>query len=175
MKITFQSPHFEEHKISDEDLIRLEPYGLSINMDPGRPMLILKDESGRHALPVCLTPLEAGVAVQQANLQDISATPHRVAEMLLESLHIKIEKCVFVGLKDHHQYMRLFLEGHPSQGSLRVKAEEAMSLCLHLKVPIYATKRFMSKSRRMNAEMQGLAKGLAAHPGLMMRTHEYLN
>lgn len=174
MKVVFQAPHFEEHKISDEDLIRLEPYGLSLNLDPSRPLLLLRDETGQHTLPVFLTPIEAGVTIQQANQQVLPTTPHRVTEMLLESLNIKIEKCVFVAIKDHHQYMRLYLDGHPTQGSLKVKAEEAMSLCLHLGVPLYATKRFMNKSRMMSAELEGLSKGLQLNPAVLMKTHEYL-
>jgi hypothetical protein len=174
MKVIFDSPHFEEHKISEADLIRLEPYGFSLNLDPSRPMLILRDESGNHTLPVFLTPIEAGVTIQQSNNQAVPTTPHRVMELLLQSLNIKIEKCVFVAIKDHHQFVRLYFDGHPTQGSVKVKAEEAMSLCLHLEVPIYATKKFMSKSRTMSAEMEGLSRGLQLTQSALMKTHEYL-
>jgi bifunctional DNase/RNase len=174
MKLVFQPANFEEHKISDKDLIRLHAYGLSLSQDPARPMLILRDESGRHNLPVLLTPIEAGVTIQQSNQQWMPTTPHRVTEALLESLNIKIEKAVFVALRDHHQYMRLYLDGHPSMGSMKVKAEEAMSLCLHLDVPIFATTKFMNKSRSMSAEIEGLTQGLALNPAVLMKTHQYL-
>ena len=175
MRIAFQSPHFEEHKISDENLIRLDAYGMSMNWDPSRPCLLLRDETGEHTLPVFLTPLEAGLAIQQSNQEVVATTPHRVLEMLLDSLKIRIEKCVFVAIENHHQYVRLFLEGHPSHGSLKVKAEEAMSLCLQLQVPIYATVKFMSKSKRMNAELEEMAQGISLHPAMLMKTHDYLN
>lgn len=174
MKVVFQSQHFEEHKISDDDLIRLFPYGLSLNQDPSRPMLILRDEKSQHTLPVFVSQIEAGVALQQSNLQTSPTTPHKVTELLLESLHIKIEKCVFTAIKDHHQYVRLFFDGHPRNGSLKVKAEEAMSLCLHLNVPIFATKKFMNRSRVMSAELEGLTQGLKLNPAILMKTHEYL-
>ncbi len=174
MKIVFQSQHFEEHKISDENLIRLFPYGFSLNQDPTRPMLLLKDESEKHSLPVFLTPIEAAVSLQQSNQNSVPTTPHKVTQILLESLQIRIEKAVFVAIKDHHQYMRLFLEGHPTQGSIKVKAQEAMSLCLSLDVPIYATTKFMNKSRVMSAELDGLSEGLQLNPAVLMKTHEYL-
>jgi bifunctional DNase/RNase len=175
MKVVFQSSHFEEHKISDENLIRLEVYGISLNHDPARPLLLLKDESQAHVLPVYLTPIEAGVTIQQSNQQMLPTTPHRVTELLLESLHMKIERCVFVELKERHQYVRLFFDGHPNQGSLKVRADEAMSLCLHLKIPIYATVKFMNKSRMMSAELEGIAQGLKITPTTLMKNHEYLN
>lgn len=178
MKLVFESLQFEEHKISEKDLIRLYPHGVSLNQDPSRPILILRSEAPKkggaeYTLAVNLSPIETGVLIQQSSPNSQSST-HRVTELLLESLKIKIEKCVFVALKDNHQYMRLHLDGHPTHGSLKVKAEEAMSLCLHLEVPIYATKKFINKSRVMNAEMDGLSQGLMMNPGVLNKTHEYL-
>ena len=153
----FSSVYFEENRLVPEKLIQLRPYGISLNHDPTRPVMILKDETGRHTMPVAINPLEAGVALQQANPSAMLTTPHRVTEKLLESLKIKIEKAIFVEIKDHHQYMRLFFDGHPSQGSLKVRAEEAMSLCLHLGVGLWATVEFIEKSRHMSMELDGIS------------------
>lgn len=174
MKLIFQSEHFEEHKISEENLIRLFPYGITLTQVPGRPILLLKDEDGVHTLPVAINQLEAGVALQQSQIANLPTSPHNVTKVLLESLNIKIEKCVFVEIKGHHQYVRLSIEGHPTYGSLKFKADDVMSLCLHLNVPIYATKKIMKKSQTMSAELEGLAKGIEINPSVMMRTHEYL-
>ena len=174
MKLIFQSEHFEEHKISKEKLIRLFPYGITLEQVPGRPILLLKDESGQNTLPVAITQLEAGVAVQQGKNSGGFTGPHHVTKVFLESLNIKIEKCVFVEIKAHHQYVRLTIDGHPNYGSLKFKADEVMSLCLFLNVPIFATKKIMQKSQSMSAELEGLAKGLQLNPNVMIRTHEYL-
>lgn len=174
MKLIFQSEHFEEHKISQENLIRLFPYGITLMQVPGRPILLLKDEKGQHTFPVAINQLEAGVAVQQSQKNQPAHSPHNVTKILLQSLNIKIEKCVFVEIKGHHQYVRLTIDGHPQYGSLKFKADEVMSLCLHLDVPIFATKKIMKKSQTMSAELEGLAKGLELNPAVMIRTHEYL-
>jgi hypothetical protein len=173
MKWTFESTQFEEHKLLDSDLIRLKPYGLSLNQDPARPILILKDDSGQHSLTVTLTPVETGVVVQQSNPGAMSSC-HKPTELLLKSLNIKILKCVFVSLKDHHQYVRLYLDGHPTHGSLKMKAIEALSLCLYLDVPIFATAKYMAKSRVLNVEMGTVPEGLLASANLLTKTHEYL-
>lgn len=169
----FSSEHFEEHKNSDEDLIKLIPFGISLTQDPQRPVLLLKAEKGDHTLPVALTPLEAGVTITQSNKKQ-KATPHRVTEMLLVSLKMKIEKAIFVEIKNHHQYVRLYFENHPHVGTLKVRADEAMSLCLHLGTELYATPAFMAKSKVMNADAEGIFKGLAQNPGVFARNHEYL-
>ena len=170
----FSSVYFEENRLIPENLIRLKPYGISLNHDPARPVMILKDETGKYTMPVAVNPLEAGVALQQSNPNVMLTTPHRVTEKLLESLNIKIEKAIFVEIKDHHQYLRLFFEGHPNQGSLKVRAEEAMSLCLHLGVSFWATTEFIEKSRHMSMELDGISAGLQMHAAVLTKTHQYL-
>jgi bifunctional DNase/RNase len=174
MKLIFQSEHLEEHKISEKNLIRLYPYGITLTQIPGRPILLLKDEAGENTLPVAINQLEAGVAVQQSQNSVAVSSPHHVTKVILESLNIKIEKCVFVEIKSQHQYVRLTIDGHPKYGSLKFKADEVMSLCLHLNIPIYATQKLMKKSQTMSAELEGIAQGIELNPAVMMRTHEYL-
>lgn len=174
MKIIFDTQEFVEHKNCEADLIRLVVHGVSIHHDPSRPILILKDKNNEHTLAVGLTPIETGVLIQQSS-HGVISTPHKFTQNLLESLNIKIEKAVFESIKDHNLYVRLYLEGHPSQGSIKVKAEEAMSLCLQLEVPMYASKRYIQKSRVMSAQAEGLSQGLALNPAVLARNHEYLN
>ncbi len=174
MKIIFETQEFVEHKISEENLIQLKVFGVSLHQQPDRPVLILKDETGEHALPVSLSPIETGVLVQQSHKGSVS-NPHRFAQLMLESMGIKIEKAVFESLKDHQQYVRLFLDGHPSHGSFQIKAEEAISLCLQLDVPLFATKKYIQKSRVMSAQSEGVLKNIATQPSILQRNHEYLN
>lgn len=173
-EFVFLSEHFEEHKMGDEDLIKLIPYAISLTQDVSRPTLLMKDEKGEHTLPVALNPMEAGMTLSQVNKAAVPVTPHKVTEALLQSLEIKIERCVFVEIKGHHQYVRLFMDNHPKYGSIKVRADEAMSLCLHLGVEFFATPAFMRRSRVMGAEMEGLTQNLAANPSVLVRTHEYL-
>lgn len=174
MKIVFESQQFEEHNSAEADLLQLFVYGVSIHHDPARPILILKDISNEHTLTIGLTPIETGVLLQQSN-HNIMSTPHKFTQSLLESLNIKIEKAIFESIKDQNMFVRLFLEGHPSQGSIKVKAEEAMSLCFQLEVPMYATKRYIQKTRVLNAQVDDVVNGMKLNPLAAQRNHEYLN
>lgn len=173
-QIVFSDSFAEEQNFSDKDLIRLKPYGLSVSTDFARPFLLLKDADHKYTLPVAVNPLEAGVALSQANKAVAPTTPHRFTELLLETLHIEIEKCVFVELKGHFQFVRLFLKNHPTQDSIKIRADEVMSVCLHLDIPIYATKEYIAKSRVMNAEMDGVSADIKAHPSIIQKNHPYI-
>ncbi len=172
--IVFSAELLEGALFAEKDMIRLRPYGLSVSADFARPFLLLKDEKHTYTLPVAINPLEAGVALTQANKSVAPTTPHRFTEVLLESLHMQIEKCVFVEIKGHFQFVRLFLKNHPTQETLKVRADEAMSLCLHLDIPMYASKEYITKSRVMNAEMDGVSADIKAHPFLIQKNHPYI-
>ncbi|WP_413561495.1 bifunctional nuclease family protein [Bdellovibrio sp. HCB209] len=153
-QIIFAEESEDEETFHQEDLVRLFPYGLSVTGDVSRPFLLLKDEAHVHTLPVAVSPIEAGVTLSQSNKSIAESTPHKFTQLLMESLGIEIRQAVFVEIKGASQYVRLYLSGHPKTNSIKVRADEAMSLCLHLDTPIYATKNYIGRSKVMNAAVE---------------------
>jgi hypothetical protein len=147
-EIEFVHSH-EEKFFHAKDLIQLFPLGLSFAQDLKKPFLLLRDEKNELTLPVALTPLEAGIflAQNQTPLQG----PHGFLERLIKSLGIELRQCVFVQIKSQIQLVRIYFTGHPALNSLDLKADEALSLCVHFKVPNYATREFIKKSSVMKA------------------------
>ncbi len=160
----FSRPQDERVDFEEKDLIELKPYGLSLSNDTARPFLILKDESGLYTLPVGISQIEAGMTLTQSSSTQAQAAPHKFSELLLNSLDIKIDRCVFIEIKGLHQYVRVYMTGHLKYQSLKLKADEAMSLCIYLKIPIFATKDFIQKSKTMTVEVAELSKSLLARP-----------
>lgn len=164
----------ERVDFEDKDLILLKPYGLSLTNDAARPFLILKDETGDCVLPVAINQLEAGATLTQSSHSAIPVSLHTFSEKLLSSLDITIDRCVFVEIKGVHQLVRIYMTKHPIYQSMKFKADEVMSLCIQLKIPIFATKSFITKSKIMSAEIIGLNKDLIENPNLLQRQHTYL-
>lgn len=153
-QIIFADESHDEETFHQEDLVRLFPYGLSVTGEISRPFLLLKDESHAFTLPVAVSPIEAGVALSQSNKSIAESTPHKFTELLMQSLGIEVKQAVFVEIKGANQYVRLYLTGHPKTNSIKVRADEAMSLCLHLDTPIFATKNYIGRSKVMNATVE---------------------
>lgn len=170
----FSKPQDERVDFDEKDLIELMPYGLSLTNDASRPFLILKDKTGEYTLPVGINQLEAGVTLTQSAHSAPPVTLHKFSETLLSSLNIKLERCVFVEIKGVHQYVRVYMENHPMYSSLKFRADEVMSLCIHLKIPIFATKNYILRSKDMSAEVVGIARGLAENPLSLIKPHQYL-
>jgi uncharacterized protein len=172
--IVFQGGPFQLADIKSSDLLRLQPYGIQISADGLRPVLLLRDEKNEHTMPVTLNPLEAGVAITQSNKSIAPTSPHKVTELLLETLKIKFESCIFVEIKGPHLLVDLKLFNHPTHKNLRVRADEAMSLCLHLGTPIFATADFMARTRVMSAQLDGTSKEFMAKTELLTKNHKYM-
>lgn len=170
----FSKPQDERVDFNEKDLIELIPYGLSLSNDASRPFLILKDKAAEYTLPVGINQLEAGVTLTQSAYSALPVTLHNFSEALLNSLDIKLQRCVFVEIKGVHQYVRIYMDGHSSYASLKFRADEVMSLCIHQKIPIFATKSYINRSKLMSAEIVGIAKGLAENPLAFIKPHQYL-
>lgn len=171
--VLFTKPQDEKINFPDSDLVELFPYGLSLSNDAARPFMILKDKLGELSLPVPISQLEAGLTLTQNSPSAVSA-PHAFVEKLLGSLDIKLNRCLFVEIKGVHQYVRLYMENHPQYHSLKFRVDEVLSLCFYLKVPIFATKDFINRSKIMTAEIAGLHQSTQNNPQMMIKSHNYL-
>lgn len=172
--ILFSKPQDENVDFDEKDLVELFPFGLSLTNDSTRPFMILKDKQQEMALPVAINQIEAGVTLTQSANSTIPVSLHRFSESLLDSLNIKLERCIFVEIKGVHQYVRLYMSGHPQYHSMKFRADEVMSLCFHFKVPIFATKNFINRSKVMSAEIVEMAEGLQNNPLFLAKHHNYL-
>ncbi|HEY1078915.1 MAG TPA: hypothetical protein VGE46_02425 [Bdellovibrio sp.] len=173
-QIIFAQQSEEEETFHQQDLVRLFPYALSVTTDAARPLLLFKDEGHQYTLPVAVSAIDAGVALSQSNKMILQSSPHKFTSLLMSSLGIEIKQAVFVEIKGSHQYLRLYMSGHPQVSSLKLRADEAMSLCLYLEVPLFATKNFIGRSRIMSAEIESGAQNLQ-NIGIMDKGTGYLN
>ena len=170
----FAQESTKEETFHQKDLVRLFPYGLSVTTDVTRPLLLLKDESHQHTLPVAVSAIDAGVALSQSNKMSLESSPHKFTAKLMQSLGIEIKQAVFVEIKGSHQFLRLYISGMPKKNSMKLRADEAMSLCLYLDVPIFATTSFIGRSRVMSAENESSAQK-SQNIGLFDKGSGYLN
>ena len=156
------------------DEIELFPYGVTLGADHQRPILILKDESCNITVPVWLSPVEAGIAITQNNVKAAANSPHALSFKVLEDLGITPVKCLLTEVKGHHQYVEVFFKGSRKLKSLVVRADQAVSFCLHAHVQFFCKKSFIEDCRELELEQIGLENHLQGRPGVMKNKHPYL-
>lgn len=172
--VIFSNSQDEQVDFNGDDWVELFPFGLSLSNDALRPFMIFKDKSGDISLPVPINQSEAGATLLQSSAQHAPSGVHQVTSALLESLDIRFERCMFVEIKGVSQYVRLYMQNHPRYQSLKFRAEDVMSLCLHFKVPFFASKKFISGSKVMSAQIIGMAQAVSKNPLVLQNPHNYL-
>lgn len=173
--LLYSSQHDDEETFHERDLILLEPFGINLTDGVHRPFLILKDKTHVHTLPVAINPLEAGIILSQLNKSIPEGSPHTFLQQFLAASHVEVLRAVFVQIKGTHQFVRIYVQGLPGVSSLRVRADEAMSLCVYLKIPIFATLDFISRSKVMSFETEKGMKMMSVVPEFSRKTSYYLN
>lgn len=166
----------EEETFHQNDLIALYPYGVSVAPDLSDTFFFLKNKSQNLTLPVLVNPIEASLILAQLNvsaeLQMVQ--PHSALSTMLKTLGVGFLQCVFVQTKGNKQLVRLYFAGHPTANSIKVYADQAMSLCIAMRVPIFATLNFINQSKVVRVQADGLTKNMIEKQKLLLKSSTYL-
>ena len=155
------------------EVIELEPFGVTGGMDKARPVMLFREKGGESVLPVWMSALDAGIALAQHNNQSIASSPHDIALHALTVLNVQPVSCTFTELKGHMQYAEVKFAGSKKLKIIRERADHAVSFCLQSKVKFYCTREYLEKCREVEAEM-----GQLVHKGkadLRRNRNAYLN
>lgn len=164
--------------VDDGGPVEVKPFGIHVGGDGMRPILLFKDTTGDITVPVRLSSVDAAVTLAQSNPATANGSPHKLAEQLLASLSVRIRRAVLFEIKNTQQYLRLEFENHPSLDALSLRADEGMSFCLHMNVPIFATRHFIREAKTYLQDLQQLqAQSKIGRPDarlLLQKNHGYL-
>lgn len=154
--------------------IEIVPISVTAGMDPARPVMIFKEKKGEERLPVWLSPLDAGIAITQDHVAANASSPHDLSSKVFEQLQLKLEKCFFIEIRGHHQYVELHFSGHPSLKTVSTRADQAISFCLHEGALFYCTKDYMQRCREQDAQLTGLTHKVQGRVDQNRNRHPYL-
>jgi bifunctional DNase/RNase len=166
---------FDVQLSSAEDYMELEPYGVTAAADNSRPVMLFKSIETGDVLPVWLSAIDAGVALSQHQVAAPDSSPHDLTIKVMDSLGVRLDRCVFTEIRGHHQYVELFFSGSRKLRSIVARADQAMSFSLQAKTRFFCTRQYVNDSKILSAEMNGMMKDLKLKPGVARNRHPYLN
>lgn len=156
-------------------MIELEPFGMTAALDRRRPVMLFKEKGGESVLPVWLSPVDAGIALNQRDVQAFAMSPHDVPLKVLESLGVSVKSCRFCEVRGHQQYVELSFTGSRRLKPMRFRADHAVSFCLQAGVQFYCTREYLETCREIDAGLERLQTTLNQKPGARRNRHPYLN
>lgn len=142
----------------EKEWVELFPVAVTMSAGKDRPILILQDKDKLYSMPVWLGPLDAAVAMSQANPESLESSPHKSSLLIFKSLNVKITHCTFKELIGPFQYVELGFTVDGAPKTVKCRADESMSLCLLSNAKFYCPVDLIKQSREiqvnpMSAEM----------------------
>ncbi len=155
--------------------LELEPFGMAAGMDRTRPVMLFKEKGGEAVLPVWLSPVDAGIALTQHNVQAFAMSPHDVTLSILKTLGVGVESCRFAEVKGHQQYVEIKFSGSRKIKELKARADHAISFCLQARAKFYCTREYLEQCREIDAEVGMMEKTMIRPMDARRNGHPYLN
>lgn len=165
-------PHWSAEK--DSELVELKPFGIHVAADGMKPLLLLKGVSEEITVPVSMQSVDAAVAIAQSNPSINQGNPHRFAIELMKTLGLKARRLVLFQVRNGLQMAKIEVEGAPALKFLEVRADECMSFCLRLEIPIFGTREFIFESKTLVQNLQAQAQLSQPDIRLLQKNQGYL-
>lgn len=155
--------------------LELEPFGMSAGMERSRPVMLFREKGGEAVLPVWLSPVDAGIALTQHNVNAYAMSPHDVTLSLLKTLGVGVEACRFTEVKGHMQYVEITFTGSKKLKELKFRADHAISFCLQARAKFFCTREYLEQCREIDADLGHMEKSMSRPMEARRNGHPYLN
>lgn len=164
--------HWAEEPSSD--VVELKPFGIHVAADGMKPLLLLKGLAEDVTVPVSMHSVDAAIAIAQTNPSINQGNPHRFSLELMRAIGIRPTRVILSSVKNSVQFLKVEIEGSPALNALEVRADECMSFCLRMEIPIWATREFILESKILVQSLQAQAQLAQPDIRLMQRNQGYL-
>jgi len=137
----------------------MKVFGLTIDPFTNVPIVILKDEEEKNALPVWIGVLEASaIASELEKVQFSRPMTHDLLKQVLKHIGATVNKIEVTDLKDNVYYATIYMTGKDGEFSVDSRPSDAIALALRMGAPIYVESVVLDKSKNMELKNGDKAK-----------------
>lgn len=134
--------------------LKMKVFGLTIDPFTNVPIVILKDDGEKNALPVWIGVLEASaIASELEKVQYSRPMTHDLLKELIKQVGAKVEKIEVTDLKDNVYYATIHMTGASGAFTIDSRPSDAIALALRTGAPIFVESEVLDKSKNM--ELKG--------------------
>jgi len=138
----------EEQK---DEMIHMKVTGLTIDPFTNMPIIILKDQDEKTALPIWIGLIEASaIATEIEKIQLARPMTHDLMKNMLKELDVEVFKVEVNDLADNTFYARVHLRKGDKEIVMDSRPSDAVALALRTEAPIYVYRKVLEKSRKID-------------------------
>lgn len=147
--------------------MKMKVFGLTIDPFTNVPIVILKDDDEKNALPVWIGVLEASaIASELEKVKFTRPMTHDLLREVLKLTGVVVEKIEVIDLKDNVYYATIHMIGHDGAFTVDSRPSDAIALALRTKAPIFVESGVLEKSKTMDMRPDSKEKAREANPDL---------
>lgn len=148
-------------------LLKMKVFGLTMDPFTNVPIVILKDDGEKNALPVWIGVLEASaIASELEKVQFSRPMTHDLLKDVLKHVNVKVEKVEVTDLKDNVYYATIYMTGGDGAFTIDSRPSDAIALALRTNAPIFVESGVLDKSKSMDLKGEAKEKGPRDEPSL---------
>jgi bifunctional DNase/RNase len=133
-------------------LLEMKVFGLAIDPLTNAPIVILKDNEEKYALPIWIGLLEASaIAMELEKIQFPRPMTHDLMKEMLNRMEVNVQKIEVGDLKDNVYYATIHIETKDSNCfKIDARPSDAIALALRTRSPIFVHTKVLEKSKKID-------------------------
>ncbi len=131
--------------------VKVTVTGLTIDPFTNMPIIILKDEGHKNALPIWIGLIEASsIATELENIELSRPMTHDLLKNIFKNMDVKVAKIEIVDLQDSTFYANIHLKMEGRELVIDSRPSDAIAIALRTDAPIFVSQEVMEKSRKID-------------------------
>jgi len=136
-------------------MIKMKVTGLTIDPFTNMPIIILKDQEEKMALPIWIGLIEASaIATELEKIELSRPMTHDLMKNILAEVNVKVQRVEVTDLKDNTFFAIIYLKKNGEEIIMDSRPSDAIALALRTHADIFVDKKVMEKSRRIDLSQQ---------------------
>lgn len=131
-------------------LITMTVKGIALDPITNMPIIILKDQEDKRALPIWVGIFEANaIALELEKVATPRPMTHDLMKNILEGLGVTVNQIVVNDLKDNTFYAVIELNYNGNIINIDSRPSDAIALALRVGAPIYITEKVVAQAKNI--------------------------
>ncbi len=132
-------------------LIRMTVRGIALDPITNMPIIILKDQEEKRALPIWVGIFEANaIALELEKIATPRPMTHDLIKNILDGLGATVQQIVVNDLNDNTFFAVIEVSYDGNMVNIDSRPSDAIALALRVNAPIFVTEKVVSKAKSMD-------------------------
>ncbi len=132
-------------------MLEMKVEGLTLDPITNMPIIILKDLTGKKALPIWVGVFEANaIALEMEQVSTPRPMTHDLIKNIIDGLDAKIDHIMVNDLKDNTFYAVISIVLNGNKFNIDSRPSDAIAVALRAKAPIYVSEKVIEEAKSID-------------------------